>query len=67
MATPTDYAVTSAMIAHGGSFVAALGALFQRADAENAERLKAAFPEYWARYTALAGHIDKNGVPHDRP
>jgi hypothetical protein len=50
----TDYAITAAMITYGGSFVQGLGQLFRQADAANKARLKAAFPEYWAKYRDLA-------------
>lgn len=49
-----DFATMSAMIRYGGGFVEALGAAAQRADLENLRRLKAAFPEYWRQYAALA-------------
>ena len=48
-----DFAVTGTMIRYGGSFVRDLGHLFRIADDNNRRRLKAAFPEYWERYTNL--------------
>jgi len=50
----TDYAITEAMLRYGGGFVADLGALFRRADAENQAILKAAFAHYWAEYAEIA-------------
>lgn len=52
-----DSAVIEAMQRYGGSFVHALAACASRADAHNLARLKAAFPEYWAEYTELAGML----------
>lgn len=50
----TDYEIVDAMIQFGGGFVQALGRLFYLADAQNQDRLKKAFPEYWAKYKDLA-------------
>jgi len=50
----TDYAITEAMLRYGGGFVADLGALFRRADAENQAILKAAFAHVWAEYAEIA-------------
>jgi len=50
----SDYAITEAMIVFGGGFVSGLGRLFRAADADNRATLKAAFPEYWAEYRAIA-------------
>lgn len=44
----TDVAI--AMTQYGGSFVQALGHAWAKADAVNAAKLKAAFPEYWEQY-----------------
>ena len=52
--TITDYDVADAMILYGGNFVQTLGHLFQRGDADNQARVKAAWPEYWAEYRELA-------------
>ncbi len=49
-----DAAIVQTMINLGGSFVSALGSLYRQADDDNRARLKAAFPEYWAEYEALA-------------
>ena len=54
MSEPTLFDVTEAMIDHGGSFVRTLGELFRKADDINVVKLKAAFPEYWTRYSLLA-------------
>jgi len=45
-----DAKTIEAMIAHGGSFVRALGLAALRADSDNLERIKTAFPEYWKKY-----------------
>ena len=41
--------VAEMMYQHGGGFVHRLGAALCAADRENARRIKAAFPEYWAQ------------------
>jgi hypothetical protein len=50
----TDYDISNAMIAYGGSFVQQLGKLFRLADDDNQARIKAAWPEYWKNYEELA-------------
>ena len=50
----TDDDVVIAMSVYGGSFVRGLAMLFRLADPVNQARLKLAFPDYWAEYTALA-------------
>jgi hypothetical protein len=45
-----DYDVALAMVTYGGSFVAALGQAWMRADEHNGQKIKAAFPEYWDEY-----------------
>lgn len=45
-----DLYTIDAMEKWGGSFVAALGRAARRADPDNLERIKKAFPEYWADY-----------------
>jgi hypothetical protein len=47
---PTDYEIATAMERFGGSFAVALSLCCFRADAENLDRIKAAFPELWAEY-----------------
>ncbi len=49
-----DHAITGMMLRFGGSFVRTLGALYRMGDDENKQRLKNAFPEYWARYARMA-------------
>jgi hypothetical protein len=51
---PTDYDVIEAMKRYGGSFVKKLAEAFALADPQNQARLKAAFPEYWKKYTEMA-------------
>lgn len=50
----TDRDVADAMVRFGGSFVQALGRAFYTADAENQQKIKATWPEYWLRYTQTA-------------
>lgn len=38
----------------GGSFVSRLGKALIHADRDNAQRIKAAFPEYWEEHLDLA-------------
>lgn len=53
MADLTDDDISEAMILYGGSFASGLGSLFRQADEINQARLKAAFPDFWARYAEL--------------
>lgn len=55
----TDFAITDAMIRFGGGFVARLGQLFRAADAVNQARLKAAFPDYFAKYAEMVRLEDR--------
>jgi hypothetical protein len=50
-----DLKVIEAMERYGGSFVVALAQAARRADANNLDRLKLAFPEYWTQYMQMAG------------
>lgn len=54
--TNADREVIDAMIKSGGSFVAILGVLCQRADAANFGILKAAFPDYWKSYQKIVAN-----------
>jgi len=47
-------AVAAAMIQYGGHFVQCLGRALRIADPGNRERIKEAFPEYWAEYAKIA-------------
>ena len=51
---PDDYAIVEAMLRYGGGFVADLGALYRRADAENQAILKTAFAHVWREYAEIA-------------
>lgn len=42
-----------AMERFGGDLVRSLGAAARAADEENLAKIKAAWPEYWARYEAM--------------
>lgn len=46
--------VIRAMRAHGGSFVRCLGEAWLHADADNCRRIETAWPEYIAKYQAIA-------------
>lgn len=50
----SDMKVIQAMIRFGGSFVSNLGKAALSADANNLQRIKDAFPEYWEQYTEMA-------------
>lgn len=63
MTEPDDFAITDAMIRLGGSFVRRLGELWRVADIDNRRRLRAAFPEFWAEYTAMAANTGAD--PHE--
>lgn len=52
----TDFEITDAMIAFGGSFVSGLGRLWRQADALNKTKLQDAFPEYWQSYSDPVMH-----------
>lgn len=49
-----DFRVLNAMRIYGGSFVKALATAALCADEQNRARIKAAFPEYWSKYTEMA-------------
>lgn len=48
-----DLKTIEAMEKYGGSFVVALAQAARRADKNNLERIKLAFPEYWQQYTQM--------------
>ncbi len=50
----SDFAIVEMMDKYGGSFARALAEAARRADTENLDRLKSAFPEMWAEYAELA-------------
>lgn len=49
-----DLKVIEAMKKYGGSFASHLAQAASCADAENLEKIKATWPEYWQRYTEMA-------------
>ncbi len=49
-----DMKVIQAMMRFGGSFVSNLGKAAMAADANNLQRIKDAFPEYWQQYEDMA-------------
>lgn len=55
--------VSYTMCQHGGDFVHALGMALGRADEDNAQRIKDAFPELWDKHIDLAcvSHLWRTG------
>lgn len=53
MTTPTEGQIIAAMAQYGGSFAKALAAAWMRADADNAARLREAFPHLLAQYASF--------------
>jgi hypothetical protein len=51
-----DLKTIQTMIRFGGSFVSNLGKAALCADANNLQKIKDAFPEYWKQYTEMAEH-----------
>jgi hypothetical protein len=51
-----EWRVVNCMKKYGGSFVQNLAAAYRIADSLNRERIRSAFPELWATYTAMAKH-----------
>jgi hypothetical protein len=49
-----EHDVAEAMVRYGGGFASALGKALFHADAENHDRIKAAFPELWEQYRDIA-------------
>ena len=58
--------VASAMEKYGGSFVEYLGKALRRADPENAERIKQAFPEYWSEYLQIYNKEKREEIENAR-
>lgn len=54
-----DIWTIDAMEKWGGSFVKQLGALARHADAQNLQKIKATWPEYWADYEAKGMALEK--------
>jgi hypothetical protein len=54
---PTDVEIVHAMERFGGSFVNTLALLCYLADEENYRRIKATWPEYWAKYAEMAERV----------
>lgn len=48
--TEEDQTVLSNMVDYGGSFVRALAVAATHADAENLQKIKDTWPEYWQKY-----------------
>lgn len=54
----TDHEVINAMLILGGNFIKHLARTWCAADAENQQRLKAAFPDEWRRYGELSERLE---------
>ena len=54
-----DFWTIQAMRNLGGGFVVALGGAAMCADDINIEKIKVAFPEYWAHYEKLGFSLEK--------
>lgn len=54
-----DRDVARTMIDYGGSFVRKLGAAALVADPENMGKIKATWPDYWAKYARMAQQISE--------
>jgi hypothetical protein len=52
-----DYWISHAMITQGGSFVAALGHAYIKADPDNKQKLRTAFPDIFDKYTTIATEL----------
>ena len=55
-----DFLITAVMLEYGGDFVKRLAMLHRVADPENREKIKAAWPEYWEKYRAMAETKEKS-------
>ena len=64
MVTLEETETVGAMRRYGGSFVKALADAFTAADAENFAKLRAAFPDYWEKYRAIAAEGKANPTPN---
>lgn len=51
-----EWKVINCMKKYGGSFALNLAAAYRSADNNNRSRIREAFPEIWATYTAMANH-----------
>ncbi len=54
VAPVSDFYVLAAMVKYGGSFAQALAQAARLADDNNLARIKAGWPDYWAKYTEMA-------------
>jgi hypothetical protein len=63
--TESELETLFAMEREGGGFVRRLALAWLFADQENFEKLRAAFPEYWAKYAAV-GRSRRNHSPRQR-
>lgn len=60
-----NYWTIEAMARYGGSFVKALAECARRADRENLEKIKAAWPQYWADYLEIGKKLEKETYPDE--
>lgn len=56
---PTDWDVVRTMERFGGSFVRALAQCCHRADPQNLAKIKACWPEQWAKYSDMAAIVQR--------
>lgn len=54
-----DLKIVRAMEKYGGGFALAIATAALRADSDNYARLKAAFPDLWARYAGFVATDEK--------
>lgn len=48
-----EFEIVETMEKYGGSFVQALSMCFKKADSNNFQKLKRAFPDYWNEYEEM--------------
>lgn len=60
--TQEDHDVLQAMLQFGGNFVKKLAQAALAADPTNLEKIKIAFPDYWARYQQMAASLPKDNI-----
>jgi hypothetical protein len=54
-----DKQTINTMMEYGGSFVRKLGAAAYVADEENLAKIKATWPDYWAKYSRMAKQLSE--------
>jgi len=59
MKNPDKLEIAYCMQKYGGAFVKALSQVIVLADPANVEKVKAAWPEYWEKYSTIAASKDE--------